>query len=352
MEGIATRCSALIAGLLLGCGAPHDASEERSAERADGVQLGYVSFGGFHTILTSSTSNQAKSTGAIRGTNDGSASHLSCGATFVSKHYAVTAAHCVNQYAAGTGTFTVEQYTLSDLDVVKIHTTSSAISGTWPNWTRGPDLTAGDGWSKTDLTCSVKRRCNASEGGVHDCPSGIAHDVDLALIHCPGRSSSLPFAVTTSASDLNKEVEVWWFHEILALPNNPPVSGTNEYWDHYGKMPLPGNDNDNYHYRVKHQLFPLLATRRPTGQNYKTLGAQGSWLTQSEVPGCHGMSGSGNFQRGSTVVFGPSIIGGSSGTRLCEKMDDTAPGVRASGHVTASVTHTFVTGSAEVIADR
>ncbi|HMJ11759.1 MAG TPA: trypsin-like serine protease [Polyangiaceae bacterium] len=350
-------------GFVAACGSTVETlSEGEIAEQTQAVQANFPALRYMEIITDNTNSPQSRSTGAVRTTNlDAFTPHVSCGATFVSKHYAVTAAHCVANLALNTQSVVVEEYKLQQMNWLQVFFVSE-VSGNWPNWTDSGDITFG--WSVVPQSCRVKRRCDASFGGVQNCPAGVGTDVDIALLECPGRPATSQYALTSSASDMT-DVETWWFHEVLNLPTHKENS---QYWEHYGKFPPPMNPADpaslrnradNWHYRVRHQLFPLKSSTRPLPgggtANYRSI-VQEPKETWTDTPVCHGTSGSGSFARGSTLFYGPMVhasgmLEGEDMT-LCHPMDTAPAGTSLSGHVRGSITHAFVTNSPEVMADR
>jgi len=361
--------------ILIACGSVEEMEagedgfeEEVIGESSQALQRDYA-FSDYYAVVTNTTSDQSKSTGAIRAVNIApNTNHSSCGLTFVSKHYAVTAAHCV-AHLADNAAVEVETYTTSNLNTLSIIFGSSLVSGTWPNWTTGAPLTGNEGYTVTSLTCHVRRRCHSGLNKRTNCPSAVLSygdaDVDIALLQCAGRSSNY-YATTTAVdtvSPTKREVETWWFHEILALPK--AINPNDPFWVHYGKAPSSSDRNDNFHYRVRHQLLPLRSTSRPrpfnTPVTYKDVSNVGAY-TWSDAPLCHGTSGSGVFLKDQNVLVGPYVAGAPTGglnpstglpyNLLCHDVDSTAAGQTLGAHVRAEVTHAFVTNAPEVLADR
>ncbi|HMJ11758.1 MAG TPA: trypsin-like serine protease [Polyangiaceae bacterium] len=346
------------------CGASGESSpsEEALGELGQAVQADFP-FARYAEVITDNTNSpQSRSTGAIRAVNvDAFTPHANCGATFVSKHYAVTAAHCVDHLALNTQNVTIEEYRLQQMNWLQVFFVSE-VSGNWPNWTDSGDMTFG--YTAVPLSCRVKRRCDSTQGGVQNCPAGITPSIDIALLECPTRPGTSQYALTAATSDMT-DVETWWFHEVLNLPTHQQNT---QYWQHYGKYPplsdpavpsSPVNRADNWHYRVRHQLFALQSSTRPlSGQataNYRSVFAEAT-ETWTDTPVCHGTSGAGAFARGSTLFYGPTVhasgmLDGGDVT-LCHPMDTAPAGTSLSSHVRGSITHTFVTNSPEVMADR
>jgi hypothetical protein len=301
-----------------------------------------------------STLPMAKATAAIRMTNNSNgAIHATCGATFVSRNYAVTAAHCVSAIIFQTGLLTLEEINVTQLDSNEVSAYSTVV-GTWPNWQPAGRLTTG--YSIRNSLCTVQRRCSNFWGTRQACP--IAEDADIALIHCPNRLNTdralttaeiAPFPVDID-DQATLTVNTWWFHEVYNLPVED--DGT-ERWQHYGRY-ISGQPNNNFHYRP-HQLVPLLSYWFPDGTKYKTVPFNGATLNSMDTPVCHGTSGSGVFAGDSNVLLGPAISAGNHsqiGNRLCDRFNALQPGGDNTRYIRGAITAAFVTGSPEVLANR
>ena len=264
----------------------------------------------------------------------------SCGATFVSPHYAITAAHCVDRYGSGgpliapmEDTIELRQYDTRSLDWFKAIETS-VVDGNWPNWSRGTTLTTDDGYFVDyDTNCYVKLRCGAGYQPTANCPAGVTGDI--ALVYCPDRSASSTWVpVSPTSAAVNDQLEVLWVHELLFLPTGDPGD---ERFDHYGNIipdPAAGlnTTENNWHYRTGHQLLPFRSASWQDFTPYKVVGHSGT-RTWTDAFGCHGTSGSGVFPVGTTLLLGPVITPGNAffvdGQNLmCADMDhvSVAPG--------------------------
>ncbi|HKQ70081.1 MAG TPA: trypsin-like serine protease [Polyangiaceae bacterium] len=319
-------------------------------------------------ITASSTGTaQGRATGAIRlpsGTQPGV--NYTCGATFVSPHYAITAAHCVAAEDTDVAPFfTVEQYDTSQLDVGRIPFQGKVNGSGWPNWSRGmTELLPIDGYHVTSYTqCSVAIRCDPRYGSVSGCP--LDRSVDIALFRCADRPASAPWTVAFATDQVSppiNEVEVWWFHELLDLADNSWETTSNQppdNFEHYGQY-LGGADRpNNFHYTIPsaaapRQLLPLRSTHWGNGPNYHRLPDDpfSPTVIWTDVPACHGMSGSGFFPRGSTAMLGPTINGGSGiASRLCADMKNNAlQGTAQSSYARSIYTGALLTSA--VMSDR
>jgi hypothetical protein len=309
----------------------------------------------------------AFSAAALRFTNvQAGMPHASCGATFVSNEYAVTAAHCVKHLATRNGKFTMEQIGASSVDPLEF-SKYVTVSGDWNNggfYNLGPLMT---GYASSLHTgCYVSRRCGGTGNGGRDgCP--IPETVDIALIRCPGRSWVWGYAQTSSAlaayglpadvdNSMNVNTNVLWFHEVYSLPGRADGS---QGWLHYGKYDT-SNPGDNWHYQIKHQLLPLFSSKFPNGAQQHSIprDIQVHPTTNSiDTPGCHGTSGSGVFVDGLNILLGPVVTVGSAASarasgQLCDVFDDAQPGQRNLNYIRAEVTDRFVRNSPEVASTR
>jgi len=310
------------ATLLAACGAAGDGeSEEPTLGMAqNAVQIAWVGTSetsttdGVNLIKASSQTRKGKSTGAIR-IVDG-AINASCGATFISNRRAVTAAHCVENYST-TQTFTLEQYNTTNLNL-SAAINQSTVTGLWPNYTRPVKISNTDGYLVAPYTCKVERRCSINPV---NCPAGATNS-DIALVYCSGR---LPAGtpknwVPVATSDTSgATVDVWWFHELLNLDtSNTPYTmpySPDFNWGHYGHYNGEGTESTNFHYTQnvfgeRLQLFPLRSTHSKQNVLYRSSGALTGLTTNTNVPVCHGTSGSGVFRGTADELLGVVDTGG------------------------------------------
>lgn len=328
----------LSCGVVLSCGDPGGWDAETGSFQ-DGVQADWENIGnGYWSVALEDDAAEPRRlmTGVVLGevklqvldhnpkwiTITGRAT---CGMTFVSPTYGVTAAHCVDSFDIG------EQFTVQQLDTRQLSRNAvnaqasvvgSGLSGYWPAWEHATTMTANAGYRVTERACTVARRCSTADGGRYQCP--FSEESDIALIHCPDRLRLQPFADTMSSNpSLGSDIEVDWYHEVVDLPMYDDGS---EYWDHYG-----GRDDSNpyfrsWHYRPQgHQVLPLISRTFADGTPYSLTVTSPNSL-QYDTPICHGTSGSGVFLAGTTTVLGAALSSGTLSGRLCHPMDQTTPG--------------------------
>lgn len=248
-----------------------------------------------------------------------------CGSTFISPHYAITAAHCVPSSvfsSPSTDTFAVQWYDIKDVTMTKL-ANAEIVSGLFPAYTRTA-LTSADGYRITSNTCHIESRCSDYYGR-YNCP--FADDVDVALLHCPNRLSNLTWVpVASSDAVVGQAVDMYWFHEVLDMPTQPPGGG-GELQDHYDHYTFyDGTKTNNYHYRgVSNQILPLHSLPWSDGTQRKLVAAN-----IVDMFGCHGTSGSGilTFTAGKWSLLGAAInpIGDAWTNRLCVDGDAIAKG--------------------------
>jgi len=219
-----------------------------------------------------------------------------CGVTFIAPHYAVTAAHCVS----GTN---VPQPTSTSLAVHSYDITAVAetwqllftgnVSGNFPNYvplSGGPSADEIPGYQSQTTFCSVRARCSLDWGPKHNCSS---FDADIALLHCPSRSSDAPWLRVAASDPQTGPVEMYWFHEVLYMPTDS--SSSLERFTHYTELT---SHESNFHYLDSrtNAILPLKSIPWPDGTARRRTGpAPGG--TGTDLFGCHGTSGSGILQR-------------------------------------------------------
>jgi hypothetical protein len=237
--------------------------------------------------------------------------------------------------------FVIEQYDTTALNLSET-AAQAYVNGSWPAWDRANKLTAAEGYNVTTHTCYVYTRCHSTFG--HDARCPIATQSDIALVYCPNRSKTGSNWAKVAASDPgNFPVEVWWFHEVLYLATsniNSAYQPTGN-WAHYGAWDTPTHSTNNFHYRYdlgRAQLLPLISWLDVQDHQYKAVGHSGG-DTLTNVPACHGTSGSGVFRAKvpsnladpDPEFLGPMVHGGTwADTQLCDNLFVAAPGNRMS----------------------
>jgi hypothetical protein len=313
---------------------------------------------GVYLVDRDVVTNIKHSVAALRLTKPPEMPHGSCGMTWVSAHYGVTAQHCLGTLAHNQRNLTVEEITVDKLNASQLNEYMNVYLW-WPFFVNGATLTTG--YSTQRYTCSIVRRCSSEPtwGGRNNC--GMNDDVDIALVHCPDRTKRnhawttetlFPYGIPADIDDLvTLDVNTWWFHEVYRMPTFDDGS---DRWRNYG---LYDRDrlNENWHYTRAHQLLPLLSYAHPGGTPFRTVPSNVDTLNETDTPYCHGTSGSGVFLSGANVLLGPAIgIGVHSqiGGKLCEPATNAGPGRSVSSYVRAVLTARFMTTSPEVNTDR
>lgn len=366
----------------IACAAAGNSDENEIATSEDPLQAVYVgtteadTTHGVNLLKASSQSRKGKSTGVIRSTLTNVP--ITCGATFVSHRYAVTAAHCVDGQAPDA-TFTIEQYNTTNLNMSKLSASEvvgpyPSASDPFPNYTKTA-LTSSDGYVVTSYTnCKLKRRCNSSFGTPINCPlTGDDTGADLALLDCANRAQSglnwVP--VQQSANTAGSQVEIWWFHELVNLATvggtgYTPYAPYQPYfnWYHYGAYPTASTTNptsairaNNWHYNhpgITLQPLPLVSKHSATNAPYKISSAadasDSKTLVDANVPVCHGTSGSGVMSTGDVLVgvvsTGPAVY---REQRLCNAMN--AGSSDSVGLTRSDIVYKFTAHKADQVTD-
>lgn len=302
------------------------ADEGTLSESGDSLQLSSVN-NNYVNLVTGSANSKTLSTGAIRFVSSNKTTG-NCGTTFISPHYAVTAAHCVpkDQLVANSTTFSVTQYDTTSLSVTAVNN-QATVDGLWPNYAHHSTLTTADGYRTIPYTdCTVTRRCSTNgtdvtkQFGRDNCPFS-PDDVDIALIKCPSRPANSTWSAVATSDSGTQNVEVWWFHEIVNMraTETGDTTGPSDGWTHYGSYDgTAANKLINWHYMRSqngtgpmHQLLPLFSGTWPDGTPYKAVGhntTDAPTTTMANIPACHGTSGSGVFPRGDSAYLGPDDL--------------------------------------------
>jgi hypothetical protein len=217
-----------------------------------------------------------------------------CGATFISPHYAITAAHCASE--------TLVPDTKNNL----VHVTNYDITGAqdwhllflgfldgfYPDYVPWVSVDDVVGYESKGYDCSVVVRCGGGSWGTQiDCNS----PADVAMLHCPDRADDGAWLEVAQSDPGVGPVEMYWFHEVLDMPMQGPgfTAEEQDRVKHY--VEYNGNDlGENYHYlRAKVTLMPLRSIPWESGAE-RTRTGSGNW---TDLYGCHGTSGSGVLQR-------------------------------------------------------
>jgi hypothetical protein len=325
--------------VLAACAAPVDAEDVGTAH--ENVQMDDMSR---QFAIVQDGSVAAKATGAlevpIRDANgvpitavNGLPVRGTCGITFIAPHYAITASHCVDSTNVPdpvNDPIVVHQYDVSQADLLALMVTG-LVKGSFPNiQPLTKPASEVPGYQEQTYSCKVAARCSF---GQFNCTI----PADVAMLYCGTRASSAPWLSVASSDAMSGPVEMYWFHELLAIPVNPPTPGTIEdsRFQHYTLFPGAGTasgQKNNWHYigASTNDLLPLKSVPWPDGTARTRRGASPSGVS-TDLFGCHGTSGSGVLQRnanGNLELLGPVRTGATNwvGSRLCNHPDDFAQG--------------------------
>jgi hypothetical protein len=254
------------------------------------------------SLATGSLLARLTSGGAPLFDADGRRVGASCGVTFVSPSFAVTANHCVEDTDPE---LPVEAYRPT-LALNQGFTKASILSGTFPEYEHarlGPE----HGYHTDRFACRLFARCSFDSPG--PCSQ---RNPDVALLECDGRPGDrYGFLDVATVDRLDAEPFMPWKHEVYDLDQSPAA----DLFSRYSRLPL--DYADNYHYlalgldgREQHQLLPLLSARFAVDVPHQKIALGEHVLT--DLLGCHGTSGSGALQRsalGPWQLLGPATFG-------------------------------------------
>jgi hypothetical protein len=326
-----------------GCGSAAESGEDEISSIEDHVQSDYYRDAASRQFSYAAWTSDVTSTGVLftpkysNGaplTRNGIPVRGTCGVTFVTPHYAITAAHCVK----GTDVFDpahqalrVEQAHLEWCALPKLQA-AEVVGGTFPNYTNTPVTEADYCYRTTYSQCFVTKRCSSTFGKL------ACNDIeaDIALIRCADRPANAAAMAVAPSDDEAGPVEMTWYHEVYSFPTVQPILPPNPSWfdsaiyairmDRWNHYTLYDNAaiQENYHYLDRgQQLFSLRSEPWPNGTARRRLGRPSSTssIVWTDLYGCHGSSGSGVYQKnaaGKPELLGPATNGGSwANQRLC-----------------------------------
>jgi hypothetical protein len=255
-----------------------------------------------------------------------------CGVTFISPHYAITASHCVadeNAYDLANQTFTVKTFDITTANLGSLYFDSN-LAGTFPSFTTiGTRMDLEPGYHATPFACHIVSRCAFSEGGETSSDYNCGFAADVTMLNCPSRASNAPYLGVAASDPGTGDVEAYWFHEIVNAPTSSvgAVGTDSSLFSHYTTL---SSQPSNWHYLAAptNVLVPLKSIPSSGGVARKRLGPDSSDAQWTDVFGCHGTSGSGVLQRdanGNLELLGPVHHGNWQNT-LCNN-PSAAPGV-------------------------
>jgi hypothetical protein len=255
---------------------------------------------------------------------------------------------CTTNLAFGVEQMVVAKVNTTNLNIQEA-LDAAVVSGTWPNWDIPDRLNATEGFQVTAMLCKLVYRC-ATGFGPRVCPplDNPTTNVDISLVECSSRPAPLTYVPVRTDDPTSGNVEVRWFHEMLDLQeyqNDPQDNSPVNNWDHYGYFAGNGAGvkSANYHYTdvIYHAYLPFVSKTWNDGTPYKIVAnTHTSKYTDTDVPACHGTSGSGTFIQGNSGLLGPMPFGYTANDedRLCDRFSDTRKNESHTGFVNAPIT--------------
>jgi hypothetical protein len=273
------------------------------------------------------------------GDGDGYSIRGSCGATFISPRYAVTAAHCLQKdllpdpYTQGV---LLQTYDITEADEHEL-LEHGRVEGNYPDYYPGNSVDHIDGYVREDYECWIAAACSSTWTDVINCEDSA----DIALLYCPDRPDDAAWLAVAEGDSGTGDVEMYWFHELLEMPVRHPGAGASDEeldrFEHYTKHPGPNlaDAGNNVHYLAAkvNDLMPLRSLPWPNGGPNRRRTGVGT----TDLYGCHGTSGSGVLAFGDEdelELLGPATtpLGPSWGDNLCMNPDFGEVGMSSIGY--------------------
>jgi hypothetical protein len=288
-----------------------------------------------------------------------------CGVTFISPHYALTAAHCVNDinvWDPRSQSFTVTSYDVSQIPwtTMKASFEVPKTRGNFFPYYKRPLLTTG--YVTTSTECQVVRRCGGGLLAIdYACPVSKGVDPDVALLHCGAREQS-DFIPLAENDPQEGPVEMYWHQEVMNLPTEKAPNADlfdADRFEHYAIIPwfnAAAHKENNFHYfdSPTNQILPLRATPWHNEHAMPRMRVK-TWDTTvfTDLYGCQGTDGSGVLQRtsegklellGPVTTMGAGFDTGYDDPRFCSDTSKIGPGSSILGYPMLRLTKEVIAG--------
>ena len=295
--------------------------------------------------------------------SNGTQVRATCGVTFVSPSYAITAAHCASEINLDLNQLVVEMYRPTPA-IAQGYLVATALTGSFPDFSHAR-MDSTHGYFVDRYPCQVVSRCGRDYGSALNCDADVNQLGDVALLKCDNRpGDQYGFLEIASQDDPGAEVFMPWKHEIYDVD----VSTSNS--DQFLHYVLQSSQSlgDNYHYHglstqgvEQNQLLPLVSINFSDGSAHSKVDASDAYDVVTDLVGCHGTSGSGALQLGDTDLWqllGPARYGDAElNEYLCDHiptlmLGEHLPGTRGISYAgLAGTQHVYLRNQTEIEAD-